>query len=149
MKKIVFSGLFVIVLAVIVLGFLFKDRIQRARMAASLFSGAEQYELFCRVPDFFTHSVMPASESPFQFDEGERITLPESFQYQDKRVATDRFLVETDTSALLVLKDGRVRFEQYMLTGGREVNWLSMSVAKSFISALVGIAVERGTHRQH
>jgi hypothetical protein len=28
--------------------------------------------------------------------------------------------------------------------GVRDVNWLSMSVAKSFISALVGIAIEEG-----
>jgi CubicO group peptidase (beta-lactamase class C family) len=34
--------------------------------------------------------------------------------------------------------------EQYRLTGGRDVQWISWSVAKSFVSALVGIAVEHG-----
>jgi CubicO group peptidase (beta-lactamase class C family) len=54
------------------------------------------------------------------------------------------FLAETHTAALLVLKDGAVRFEQYWRTGGRKVNWMSMSVAKSFTSALVGIALSDG-----
>jgi CubicO group peptidase (beta-lactamase class C family) len=45
---------------------------------------------------------------------------------------------------LLVVKDGVIRHEHYALTGGPHVNWLSMSVAKSFISALVGIALDEG-----
>lgn len=34
--------------------------------------------------------------------------------------------------------------EQYRLTGDRGVQWISWSVAKSFVSALVGIAVSQG-----
>jgi CubicO group peptidase (beta-lactamase class C family) len=45
---------------------------------------------------------------------------------------------------MLVLREGEIRHERYALTGGSEVKWLSMSVAKSFVSALVGIAVEEG-----
>ena len=54
------------------------------------------------------------------------------------------FLVETDTAALLVLRDGAICYERYALTGGPDVPWISMSVAKSVISALVGIAVDEG-----
>jgi len=70
--------------------------------------------------------------------------LPTSFTYKGVTVDTETFLSETDTSAVLVIKDGVVRTERYMLTGGRDVNWMSMSVAKSFVSAAVGIAVEEG-----
>jgi CubicO group peptidase (beta-lactamase class C family) len=45
---------------------------------------------------------------------------------------------------MLVLKDGRIRHESYRLSGGREVQWISWSVAKSFVSALVGIAISEG-----
>ena len=50
------------------------------------------------------------------------------------------FLRETDTSGLLVLKAGEILLERYLLTGGPQVNWFSMSVAKSFVSAGIGIA---------
>jgi len=43
-----------------------------------------------------------------------------------------------------VLKDGARRFERYALNGGRDVQWMSWSVAKSFLSTLVGIAIEEG-----
>jgi hypothetical protein len=47
-------------------------------------------------------------------------------------------LAERHSSALLILKDGEIRHEQYWLTGGRDVQWISFSVAKSLVSAPVG-----------
>ena len=44
----------------------------------------------------------------------------------------------------MILQNGRIQFEKYWLTGGENVQWMSMSVAKSFISALVGIAIRDG-----
>ncbi|WP_447741960.1 serine hydrolase domain-containing protein [Pseudomonas laurentiana] len=44
----------------------------------------------------------------------------------------------------MVLKDGKIALEKYYLTGGPEVQWISWSVAKSFVSTLVGIAYEEG-----
>ena len=111
---------------------------------ASLFTGAEQYENFNRIVELTPTSSLTASSRPYDFPQGSNINLPSSFDYQRKEISTENFLAETDTSAVLVLKNGEIRTESYRLTGGRNVNWLSMSVAKSFISALVGIAVEEG-----
>jgi len=144
MKKILLgAGALVLVIAVST-GLYFKREIDRAAFAASLFSGAEQYENFNRVADLYPVSTMRESETPFEFGEGAAASLPTSFTYKGRTIDTESFLAETDTSAVLVLKDGEVRTERYMLTGGRYVNWLSMSVAKSFVSAAIGIAIEEG-----
>ena len=66
------------------------------------------------------------------------------FQFEGVTRPTEDFVNATDTSAILVLKEGEIRFEQYTLTGGPEVQWISWSVAKSFISALIGVAVDEG-----
>ena len=87
---------------------------------------------------------MKPSKRPFEFADGPAITLPKSYTVDGVSKDLTSFLDETHTSALFVLKDGQVRFEQYWRTGGREVQWLSMSVAKSFTSALVGIAMRDG-----
>ncbi|MGI9325645.1 MAG: serine hydrolase domain-containing protein [Pseudomonadales bacterium] len=116
----------------------------RLTFFASLFTGAEQYENFNRIVELTPVSTLSPSSDPYEFPEGASIELPQSFTYADESVSTEEFLDQTDTTAVLVLKDGEVRFETYRLTGGRAVNWLSMSVAKSFISALVGIAVDEG-----
>ena len=87
---------------------------------------------------------MSPAETPFEFGNGARIELPAQYTYLGEPKDTETFLTETDTAALLVLQDGDVVFEEYWRTGGRDVTWLSMSVAKSFVSALIGIAVDEG-----
>lgn len=87
---------------------------------------------------------MQPSSVPFDFPDGEPIDLPETYSCRGETRSLPGLLEDTDTAALLVLKDGAVRYEQYYLTGGREVPWLSMSVAKSFLSALIGIALAEG-----
>lgn len=143
-KKIILGVLALLVIAVGGAALLYKREIDRLAFAATFFSGAEQYENFARMKELFPHTTMEAAKTPYIFPEGERIELPVSFTYKGKETETAAFLQETDTGALLVLKNGKLRFEDYWLTGGEDVNWLSMSVAKSFISAAIGIAVEEG-----
>jgi CubicO group peptidase (beta-lactamase class C family) len=109
-----------------------------------LFNGERQFENFAGLQFRNRVTRMPAAAQPFQFAEGHPIDLPGTFQLNRAEASLAALLADTDTSALIVLKDGAVRFEQYWLTGGRDVQWLSMSVAKSFVSALVGIALAEG-----
>ncbi|MUL49939.1 beta-lactamase family protein [Mycobacterium sp. CBMA293] len=109
-----------------------------------LFTGAPQHENFVRIDELAPVRRMPPSTRPFTWPAGPPISLPASYVFDSRTKSTEQFLVDTDTAALLVIVDGRLRYERYLLTGGPTVNWLSMSVAKSFISALVGIAVAEG-----
>jgi len=109
-----------------------------------LYNGSRQYQNFCRLRELFPHSTMSPSSQAFDFPQGQSIVLPDHFNFEGQTRKTEDILSETDTSAILVLQNGEVRFEQYYLTGGRDVQWISWSVAKSFISALVGIAVAEG-----
>lgn len=45
---------------------------------------------------------------------------------------------------LLVLKDGKIAFEHYDFGIDRSTHWMSMSMAKSFVSTLVGAAIKDG-----
>ena len=144
LKKKMYILIAVIVLALTLLGIIYSKNIERLMFASTLFSGAEQYENFNRVADFYPVSTMRSAAKPFDFPDGDLIKLPTSFTYNNMDVDVDGFIKETDTSSLLVLHEGKVVFEQYMLTGGRDVNWLSMSVAKSFIATAIGIAVDEG-----
>ena len=54
------------------------------------------------------------------------------------------FMDETQAAGVMVLQDGKVRFEDYTLGLGAEDRWTSFSVAKSFTSTLLGAAIEDG-----
>ena len=139
-KKIL--GLLTIILLIVM--FMYKDLYTRVTVISTLFSGAEQYENFNNFYNFIDSSTLSPSPTPINFKPNKSMPLPISFNFNDAEVETQSFLKRTDTSALLVLKDGEIQFEEYWLTGGENVQWMSMSVAKSFISALVGIAIRDG-----
>jgi CubicO group peptidase (beta-lactamase class C family) len=109
-----------------------------------LFTGAPQHENFARFRDFVPARVMAPSAAPFAFPRGPALDLPAIYDFEGSTKSFEDFFTETDTAALLVLQDGAVRCERYALTGGPDTQWISWSVAKSFVSALVGIAISEG-----
>jgi CubicO group peptidase (beta-lactamase class C family) len=56
----------------------------------------------------------------------------------------ERFLASTGTTAFIVLRDDAILYERYFNGDTRSSIQTSFSVAKSYLSALVGIAVEEG-----
>ena len=144
LKKYLSIAAFILALAVTFIWINYADRIQRLQVVGSLFTGAEQIQNFNSMHEMFPVNVLPPAEQVLEFESGVATPLPTSFMYLGAEVLTSEFITRTDSGALLVLKDGKVTFEQYWQTGGRDQTWLSMSVAKSFISALIGIAVDQG-----
>ena len=70
--------------------------------------------------------------------------LPETLTFMGQPSAVSDYLDKTNAVALLVIKDGVIRFENYYQGVDAQDRWISWSVAKSFLSTLIGAAVERG-----
>ena len=113
--------------------------------ALDLYSGEPQHEVFPVLDEILPSRVLRRAGAPLQWPDGPAMTLPKSFSFDGAEIDSERFLRDTDTVALLVLEGGEVRHESYRLTGGRERKWISWSVAKSVVSTLVGIAIDRGS----
>ena len=56
----------------------------------------------------------------------------------------EKFLADTGTTAFLVIRDDALLYEGYFNGYKRRSTQTSFSVAKSFVSALVGIAIQEG-----
>ncbi len=59
-------------------------------------------------------------------------------------VTLDEYMRLNRVSGLLMLKNGRVTLERYALGATPETHWMSMSVAKSITSTLIGVALHDG-----
>lgn len=75
----------------------------------------------------------------------EPVPLPETYSHSlGEERSTNRLLTDTDTTALLVVHHDVITYERYWHGSDQHTTWMVMSVTKSVISALVGIAVDDG-----
>ena len=56
----------------------------------------------------------------------------------------DAYMKAQRNAGLIIIQDGKIRFEKYALDYGRDGRWTSFSVAKSLTSTLVGAAIRDG-----
>jgi Beta-lactamase class C and other penicillin binding proteins len=108
--------------------------------------------------DFYDHEKFAYKEikngsNTFTFDyeikEDDINTLLEDIHYTYKQKTyaiddVDQFFTETDTTSFIVIKDDKVIYERYFNNYDRESINTSFSMAKSFLSFLIGKAVEEG-----
>jgi CubicO group peptidase (beta-lactamase class C family) len=87
------------------------------------------------VPRGPTVRSLPISETPL-----------ESFRYTDNGKTYDLydFVSMNRVSGLLIIKDGTIRFEKYLLGNDAATRWMSMSVVKSITASLIGAALKDG-----
>ena len=112
--------------------------------STGLFNGLPQHETFVQMQQLYNVTTMQPSATPLTFPKGVGATLPTTYEFDGRTRNLYSLLGSTHTSALLVLKSGQIEIEEYWLTGSADAQWISMSVAKSFVSALVGIAQDEG-----
>ncbi|HXW84132.1 MAG TPA: serine hydrolase [Candidatus Binataceae bacterium] len=84
----------------------------------------------------------------FHFAPGDPRPMPSSVEYYEHdrltRADLSQLLPSTGTHAFIVIRNDKILYENYFNGYARDSLCLSRSVAKSFVSALVGIAISEG-----
>lgn len=109
----------------------------------TLFSEANRVENFRNMDRVFPYREVPAGSETRALPEDPR-ALPDSYVYDGSNRNTAEFLDATATTGLLVLHQGRIAHESYALGADASARFTSWSMAKSVLSALIGIALEEG-----
>jgi len=109
-----------------------------------LFGGGSQVENFRETSTIYPVRVIRRSSRPVPLEAGPSIEPPSCFAFEGREIDTAGFLAEMETTGLLVLKDDRLVFERYWLGYDETTQAASWSVGKSFVSALVGVAIDEG-----
>lgn len=81
---------------------------------------------------------------PFYKLREERRALPETYVYKGKTKKISHWIERTGTTGLLVIKDGVIVFDNYYQGNEKSTRVIAMSVSKSFVSCLVGVALAEG-----
>lgn len=128
----------------LLLGFAFNfSKIKRLNTVLGLFNPENIQANFIDMENIFpSHRVKaPSQSTSFNYS---KINLLSSFEFRDTTWQTVDYLDYTQTNGLLVLKGDNILFEEYYKGYNEEMDFISWSVSKSFVSALVGIAVKKG-----
>lgn len=124
------------VLAALVVGVWKRDEIARLMAVNSLFAQDKIVFNFSHMDQAFLSTPVPRGDGPTtEFAYGPEFTpMPQ----------VDDWIAERDVTALVVLKDGEIVYENYFLGTEPDDRRISWSVAKSYLSALVGVLLDEG-----
>ncbi len=92
----------------------------------------------------FPSHPLNAAPAAYHFDVAPSPRVSELFAQLAGTDDWERFLEENDTQAFIVIQDGKILYENYFNNTRRDSIVTSFSVAKSFDSALIGIAIQEG-----
>jgi CubicO group peptidase (beta-lactamase class C family) len=92
----------------------------------------------------FPSRPLEAAPQPFQFTASPDPGVPALFEELSGAADWEAFLADNQTQSFVVIQDGAVLYEKYFNDTRRDSIVTSFSVAKSFTSALIGIAIDEG-----
>jgi len=108
-----------------------------------LFKDGRRAENFRSMQKIFPAKVIHRSNNPYILKENLR-DLDVSYEFEGKQHKMSEMLERSKTTGILVVKNDTIVYEKYFQGNTKLDKNTSWSVAKSFISALVGIAIAEG-----
>lgn len=103
-----------------------------------------QVNTFRNIDRLFPTRIVHAGDSSSTLPQRKEQLQNFRFVSRDKEYDLYDFLSLNRVSGIVVVKDGEVAFEKYLLGNTRETKWMSMSVVKSMTATLVGMATKDG-----
>ena len=139
MKILIYSVLF---LALLVSIFIFPKAL-RVHKVKTLYDKDKIVYNFLNMDKIFPTREIKASKNPKPLKRNIK-TLPETFFFEGEEKNLQEYLDYFWSDGMIVLHKDEMVYENYWLGNNENQRHISWSVAKSFISALVGIAYEEG-----
>ena len=137
--------IFIIIFILIILAIIFGPNAWRLYKVANLFDKNTISYNFINMKEFFpTSTPIKASENPHIFKKRDDFYMPELYEFGGEKKPIQEAIDYFNTDGLMILKDGEVLYENYWNKNKENSRHIIWSVSKSFLSALVGIALDEG-----
>lgn len=143
MKKIIGVVVIILILATIIIAFCYRRRIKLLYNSLNGFKDENLANTFQNMYKIQPTRKINKGNTISEFRRN-TLTLPERFDFKGERVLVSDFLEDTHTSGLLVIQDDVIKHESYYLGADENTLFSSNSMGKSFVSALMGIAISEG-----
>ena len=133
----------ILVLLIALFAGVFSTEIRQLYHTIHLFDADVIVHNFSHMKDIAPIKVVPR-QGPVNAFGSQPQPLPETFQYKGESRKISDFLTDSSATALVVIKGNDITHESY-LQGTQATDYrVSWSMAKSFLSAIFGVAVQEG-----
>jgi CubicO group peptidase (beta-lactamase class C family) len=104
-----------------------------------------QVNTFRHIDRLFPSRIVPHGASTYPLPIGDKPLLNVNFVSKGRKFDIFDYLSLNRVGGLLILKDGKIAFEDYELGNTNKTRWVSWSMVKSISSTLVGAAIQDGS----
>jgi len=129
-------------IAIIFLIFNFK-KVKRLQRVMNFFEPEMIHENFFNSTGFSPFRTVKKAAKPYYFEKGTTINLP-NYTYKGNTHTAQNYIDSMFVTGLAVVKNNQLLFENYYNGNSGSTTHISWSVAKSFVSVLLGIAIDEG-----
>jgi CubicO group peptidase (beta-lactamase class C family) len=133
-----------LVLIVLISAYIFYPKYKMVQFTRHLFDEDRIVYNFRNFDKVWSTKKLTRSNSPYEYAHKEEMQLPESFKFDGKNYTTTKYLQDSWTTGFLVIQNDTIAYENYFLGNTESTRNISWSMAKSFISTLIGIAKDEG-----
>jgi CubicO group peptidase (beta-lactamase class C family) len=134
----------IIILLLFVIAVFNYEKINKLRKVVSLFEKENIVENFLHMEDINETSNLIKSPSPTRLPVNLTYQLPIDFSSNGKTIDVQDFIDHSMTTGLMIIHKDTIILENYTRGLTPETTHISWSMAKSFISGMIGIAIEEG-----
>ena len=140
------TKIFILLLSIglIISAFFYGPKLSKLYRLSNLYDEKTIAYNFSNIDEVFEVSEpISASDSPHKFKKRE-YTLPETYFFEGEDKSFAEGLDHFKTDGMIVLHEGNLLYENYWNNNSADTKHIAFSVSKSFLSALVGIALKDG-----
>lgn len=143
MKRIIALIGVVVVCSTVVFTFIYRKEIKLLYKSLNSFKEENLAHTFQNIYKIQPTREIKKGDNIYGFSKDED-NLPLEFKFNGEVFLVEDYLKDTKTSGLIVIKDDKIKHESYYLGVDENTLFASNSMGKSFVSALMGIAINEG-----
>jgi len=142
-KKLKIPSIIVLVLLIVV-AIIYIPIIRKAILFKEAMALDNLEYTFINMDENLPKKIVNKSDKPFVFPRIDNSTLPSNFNFKELEFDTQKYIDSSYTQGLLFIQNDTIQYENYWRGQQENTKHISWSMAKSYVSALLGIAIEEG-----
>ncbi len=142
-KKLKIPSIILLVIVIIV-AIIYIPTIRKAILFKEAMALDNLEHTFINMDENLPIKIVYKANKPFVFPRINNITLPSNFVYKKSEFDTKKYIDSSYTQGFLFIQNDTIQYENYWRGQQEDTKHISWSMAKSYVSALFGIAIEEG-----